>query len=91
MHCVRQVDRDSLCGFAGGVSRFVAHGGDDQGLSGDGEPRRLELDEARIKEHIRKGGYFEPTPQYDDYILDRFRIGGPYPHLDEYGRPVVSR
>lgn len=51
----------------------------------------LELDEARIKEHIRKGGYFEPTPQYDDYILDRFRIGGPYPHLDEHGKPVVSR
>lgn len=23
-------------------------------------------DEARIKEHIRKGGYFEPTPQYDE-------------------------
>jgi L-alanine-DL-glutamate epimerase-like enolase superfamily enzyme len=51
----------------------------------------IELDEARIKEHIRKGGYFEPTPQYDDYILDRFRIGGPYPHLDEHGNPVVSR
>jgi L-alanine-DL-glutamate epimerase-like enolase superfamily enzyme len=51
----------------------------------------VELNEAAIKEHIRKGGYFEPTPQYDDYILDRFRIGGPYPHLDEEGRPVVSR
>ena len=51
----------------------------------------VELDEARIKEHIRKGGYFEPTPQYDDYILDRFRIGGPYPHIDEHGKPVVSR
>jgi L-alanine-DL-glutamate epimerase-like enolase superfamily enzyme len=51
----------------------------------------IELNEAVIKEHIRKGGYFEPTPQYDDYILDRFRIGGPYPHLDENGKPVVSR
>jgi L-alanine-DL-glutamate epimerase-like enolase superfamily enzyme len=51
----------------------------------------IELNEPVIKEHIRKGGYFEPTPQYDDYILDRFRIGGPYPHLDENGNPVVSR
>ena len=51
----------------------------------------VELNEAAVKEHIRKGGYFEPTPQYDDYILDHFRIGGPYPHLDEHGKPVVSR
>jgi len=48
----------------------------------------IELDEARIKEHIRKGGYFEPTPQYDDFILDRFRRGGPYPHIDENGKLV---
>ena len=51
----------------------------------------VELDEAAVKEHLRKGGYFAPTPQYDDYILDRFRQGGPYPHLDENGRPVTSR
>jgi hypothetical protein len=44
-----------------------------------------------VKEHIRKGGYFLPTPQFDDPILDRFRQGGPYPHLDEHGNPVVSR
>ncbi len=50
----------------------------------------VELNEPVIKEHIRKGGYFEPTPQYDDFILDRFRIGGPYPHLDENGKPVNS-
>ncbi len=50
----------------------------------------IELDEARVKEHIRKGGYFEPTPQYDDFILDRYRRGGPYPHVDEHGKPVVS-
>jgi L-alanine-DL-glutamate epimerase-like enolase superfamily enzyme len=48
----------------------------------------VELNEAVVKEHIRKGGYFLPTPQYDDYILDRFRLGGPYPHLDENGRLV---
>ena len=51
----------------------------------------MELNEAVVKEHIRKGGYFEPTPQFDDYILDRFRIGGPYPHLDENGKLVNSR
>ena len=51
----------------------------------------VELNEAAVKEHIRKGGYFLPTPQYDDFILDRFRQGGPYPHLDENGKPVVSR
>jgi L-alanine-DL-glutamate epimerase-like enolase superfamily enzyme len=51
----------------------------------------VELNEAVVKEHIRKGGYFAPTPQYDDYILDHFRIGGPYPHLDENGNPVISR
>jgi L-alanine-DL-glutamate epimerase-like enolase superfamily enzyme len=51
----------------------------------------IELNEAVVKEHIRKGGYFEPTPQYDDYILDRFRLGGPYPHLDENGKPVVRQ
>ncbi|MBI1897598.1 MAG: mandelate racemase/muconate lactonizing enzyme family protein [Acidobacteria bacterium] len=51
----------------------------------------VELNEPVLKEHIRKGGYFEPTPQYDDYILDRFRRGGPYPHLDEHGNPVVKQ
>jgi len=51
----------------------------------------VELNEAAVKEHIRKGGFFLPTPQYDDPILDRFRQGGPYPHLDENGKPVVSR
>jgi L-alanine-DL-glutamate epimerase-like enolase superfamily enzyme len=48
----------------------------------------VELNEAVVKEHIRMGGYFEPTPQYNDYILDRFRRGGPYPHIDENGKLV---
>ena len=50
----------------------------------------VELNEEVVKEHIRKGGYFEPTPQYDDYILDRFRRGGPYPHLDAEGKLVID-
>jgi L-alanine-DL-glutamate epimerase-like enolase superfamily enzyme len=51
----------------------------------------VELNEPVIKEHIRKGGYFAPTTQYDDYILDHFRIGGPYPHLDEHGNLVNTK
>jgi L-alanine-DL-glutamate epimerase-like enolase superfamily enzyme len=51
----------------------------------------VELNEEAVKEHIRKGGYFEPTTQYDDYILDHFRLGGPYPHVDEYGKPITSQ
>jgi L-alanine-DL-glutamate epimerase-like enolase superfamily enzyme len=51
----------------------------------------VELNQDVLKQHIRKGGYFDPTPQYDDYILDRFRQGGPYPHLDAEGNPVVAR
>ena len=51
----------------------------------------VELNEDVVKEHIRKGGYFEPSTKYDDYILDRFRTGGPYPHLDEEGKPVVGK
>jgi L-alanine-DL-glutamate epimerase-like enolase superfamily enzyme len=51
----------------------------------------VELNEAAVKEHIRKGGYFDPTPQYDDLILSHFHQGGPYPHLDENGNMVNSR
>ncbi|MCX6636183.1 MAG: mandelate racemase/muconate lactonizing enzyme family protein, partial [Acidobacteria bacterium] len=51
----------------------------------------VELNEEVVKQHLRVPGYFEPTPQFDKYILDDFRIGGPYPHLDEFGKPVVTR
>ncbi len=37
----------------------------------------VELNEEVVKQHLRKPGYFEPTPQYDEYILDDFRRGGP--------------
>ena len=57
----------------------------------DAPGSRRRTQRSRRKEHIRKGGYFAPTPQYDDYILDRFRHGGPYPHLDENGKPVVKQ
>ncbi len=51
----------------------------------------VELNEEVCKAHLRVPGYFEPTPQFDKYILDEFRTGGPYPHLDEFGKPVVAR
>jgi L-alanine-DL-glutamate epimerase-like enolase superfamily enzyme len=37
----------------------------------------LELNEEVVKQHLRVPGYFEPTPQYDKYILDDYRPGGP--------------
>jgi L-alanine-DL-glutamate epimerase-like enolase superfamily enzyme len=51
----------------------------------------VELNEAVCKEHLRVPGYFEPTPQYDKYIVDEFRTGGSYPHLDENGKLVNTR
>jgi L-alanine-DL-glutamate epimerase-like enolase superfamily enzyme len=51
----------------------------------------VELNEEVCKQHLRVPGWFEPTPEYDKYIVDEFRTGGPYPHLDAEGKPVVSR
>jgi L-alanine-DL-glutamate epimerase-like enolase superfamily enzyme len=51
----------------------------------------LELNEEVCKAHLRVPGYFEPTTQFDNYIVDEFRIGGPYPHLDENGNLVNAR
>jgi L-alanine-DL-glutamate epimerase-like enolase superfamily enzyme len=51
----------------------------------------VELNEEVCREHLRVPGYFEPTPHYDKYIVDEFRTGGPYPHLDENGKLVNTR
>lgn len=51
----------------------------------------IELNEEAIKQHLREPGYFEPTPEFDKYIIDDFRIGGPYPHIDEHGNLVNTR
>jgi hypothetical protein len=51
----------------------------------------VELNEEVCKQHLRIPGYFEPTTQSDKYILDEYRTGGPYPHLDEFGKPVLAR
>jgi L-alanine-DL-glutamate epimerase-like enolase superfamily enzyme len=46
----------------------------------------LELNDAVVKEHLRRPGYFEPTPIFDDPIVSGFRLGGPWPHFDETGK-----
>lgn len=48
----------------------------------------VELNEAVIKEHLRRPGYFEPTPMFDDFIVSGFRRTGPWPHYDEDGNWV---
>ena len=37
----------------------------------------VELNEEVVKQHLRVPGYFEPTPQYDNYILQDYRPGAP--------------
>ena len=49
------------------------------------------LNEEVVKQHLRVPGYFEATPQYDNYIIDDVRRGGSYPSVDEFGNPVVIR
>jgi hypothetical protein len=51
----------------------------------------VELDEEACRQHLRIPGWFEPTPQFDKPIVDEYRLGGSYPHLDDNGKPVVSR
>ncbi len=46
----------------------------------------LELNDAVVKEHLRRPGYFEPTPMYDDLIVSGFHTGGAWPHYDETGK-----
>ncbi len=37
----------------------------------------VEPNEEVVRQHLRVPGYFEPTPQYDQYILQDYRPGGP--------------
>jgi L-alanine-DL-glutamate epimerase-like enolase superfamily enzyme len=46
----------------------------------------LELNDNVVREHLRRPGYFEPTPIFDDPIVSGFRPGGPWPHYDEEGK-----
>jgi L-alanine-DL-glutamate epimerase-like enolase superfamily enzyme len=44
----------------------------------------VELNEAVVKEHLRKPGYFEPTTKWDDSFVGRGG-GGPWPHFNVDG------
>jgi len=46
----------------------------------------LELNDDVVKEHLRRPGYFEPTPMFDDAIVSGFAPGGAWPHYDENGK-----
>ncbi len=46
----------------------------------------LELNDEVVKEHLRRPGYFEPTPMFNDLIVSGFHTGGPWPHYDETGK-----
>jgi len=46
----------------------------------------LELNDDVVKQHLRRPGYFEPTPMFDDFIVSGFRLGGPWPHFDDAGK-----
>jgi len=46
----------------------------------------LELNDDVMKEHLRRPGYFEPTPMFDDAIVSGFAPGGAWPHFDEDGK-----
>jgi len=46
----------------------------------------IELNDAVVKEHLRRPGYFEPTPMFDDVIVSGFAPGGAWPHFDEEGK-----
>jgi L-alanine-DL-glutamate epimerase-like enolase superfamily enzyme len=44
----------------------------------------LDLNEAVVKEHLRKPGYFEPSTKWDDSFVGRGG-GGPWPHYNVDG------
>ncbi|HXK05434.1 MAG TPA: enolase C-terminal domain-like protein, partial [Verrucomicrobiae bacterium] len=46
----------------------------------------LELNDDVVKQHLRRPGYFEPTPIFDDMIVSGFAPGGAWPHFDENGK-----
>jgi L-alanine-DL-glutamate epimerase-like enolase superfamily enzyme len=46
----------------------------------------LELNDEVVKQHLRRPGYFEPTPMFDDKIVSGFSPGGAWPHYDEDGK-----
>jgi L-alanine-DL-glutamate epimerase-like enolase superfamily enzyme len=48
----------------------------------------VELNEEVVKKYLRRPGYFEPTPMFDDFIVSGFHRTGPWWHYDEDGNYV---
>jgi len=46
----------------------------------------VELNDDVVKQHLRRPGYFEPTPMYDDMIISGYSPGGKWPHVDANGK-----
>ncbi len=46
----------------------------------------IELNDDVVKQHLRRPGYFEPTPMFDDFIVSGFNSGGAWPHYDDAGK-----
>jgi len=50
----------------------------------------VELNEEVVKKYLRRPGYFEPTPMFDELIVSGFHRGGPWWHYDEDGNYVYK-
>jgi hypothetical protein len=50
----------------------------------------VELNEAVVKEHLRRPGYFDPSTKWDDSFVGR-GAGGPWPHFNVDGVWVNER
>ncbi len=46
----------------------------------------IELNDDVVKQHLRRPGYFEPTPMYDDKIISGYDPGAGWPHIDANGK-----
>lgn len=51
----------------------------------------IELNEPVVREHLREGGYFEPTPEYDKVRFLGPATSGPWPHFNVDGKWVNER
>lgn len=46
----------------------------------------VELNDEVMKAHLRRPGYFEPTPMFNDRIVSGFYVNGGWPHFTENGK-----
>ena len=46
----------------------------------------IELNDQVVKAHLRRPGYFEPTPMFDDRIVSGYYVKGGWPHYTEDGK-----